>query len=73
MYRPATLTDWPEGEREGKAKPPARKELTTLAVARLLTVTDGALDPWIAELGKPHLKADGERTTSDRPRNDGRA
>ena len=24
-YRPATLTDWPEGAREGKTKPPAQK------------------------------------------------
>ncbi|HEX5034656.1 MAG TPA: site-specific DNA-methyltransferase, partial [bacterium] len=59
-YRPATLTDWPDDVREGKAKPPSQKELTALAEKRLLEVGDAAFAAWIAELNQPHFKADGE-------------
>ena len=59
-YRPATLSDWPESEREGKKKPPAQKELTTFAVNRILAVTDVAFTSWIAELGRPHVNLNGE-------------
>jgi adenine-specific DNA-methyltransferase len=59
-YRPATLRDWPESEREGKKKPPAQKDLTASAVSRVLAVTDAALTPWIAELAKPHVDLNGE-------------
>jgi adenine-specific DNA-methyltransferase len=59
-YRPATLTDWPESEREGKKKPPAQKDLTATAVSRVLAVTDAAFTSWIAELGKPHVNLNGE-------------
>ncbi len=59
-YRPATLSDWPEDQRAGKTKPPAQKELITIAEKRLLAVSDAALALWIAELGKKHTKADGE-------------
>jgi hypothetical protein len=54
-YRPATLTDWPEETRAGKSKPPAQKDLSALAVKRLLAVTDATVAPWITELGKPHF------------------
>ena len=48
--------------REGKTKPPAQKDLTAIAVKRVLAVTDAVdLLPWIAELGKPHVTADGEK------------
>jgi adenine-specific DNA-methyltransferase len=59
-YRPATLTDWPEIEREGKKKPPAQKDLTATAVSRILAVTDAAFTSWIAELAKPHVNLNGE-------------
>lgn len=59
-YRPATLSDWPEDQRVGKTKPPAQKELITVAEKRLLAVSDAALASWIVELGKKHTKADGE-------------
>ena len=59
-YRPATLTDWPVDERDGKKKPPAQKDLSMLAAERVLTVTDAALAEWTAELGKPHVMASGE-------------
>ena len=59
-YRPATLTDWPESEREGKKKPPAQKDLTASAVSRVLAVTDAAFTSWIAELAKPHVNLNGE-------------
>ena len=59
-YRPATLTDWPVGERNGKKKPPVQKDLSGLAAERVLMVTDAALAEWIAELGKLHVMASGE-------------
>ena len=65
-YRPATLIDWPEGERDEKKKPPVQKELIALAANRILTVTDPALTPWIAELGKFHVKANGEEAEYSR-------
>jgi len=59
-YRPATLTDWPAEVREGKTKPPAQKDLTAVAVARVLAVTAETFGPWMAELRKPHVTASGE-------------
>lgn len=59
-YRPATLTDWPEGDRDGKKKPPMPKDLSARAVARILAVTDSAFTNWIAELAKPHVTIHGE-------------
>ena len=60
-YRPATLTDRPEEERDRKKKPPVQKDLSTLATRRILATTDPALAEWIAELGKPHIMASGEQ------------
>lgn len=60
-YRPATLTDWPEDVREGKSKPPAQKDLCADAVKRILAVADASLVPWVTELGKPHMLANGEK------------
>ena len=60
-YRPGTLTDWPEKERDEKKRPPVQKDLSALAANRLLAVTDAALAPWIVELGKPHIMASGEQ------------
>ena len=60
-YRPATLTDWSEDERAGKKKPPAQKDLSRFAATRILTLTDAALTEWTAELGKPHVMANGEQ------------
>ena len=77
-YRPATLTDWPEEVRQGKTKPPAQKDLTALAVKRILSpspaagegrgegATNASLATWIAELGRPHVKADGEKADYSR-------
>lgn len=59
-YRPATLTDWPDDVRDSKKKPPTQKDMTALAEARIAAVDDKALAKWIAELGKPHEKTDGE-------------
>ena len=60
-YRPATLTDWSEGERDGKNKPPVQKDLTALASKRILAVTDVACAEWIAALSEVHVMANGER------------
>jgi adenine-specific DNA-methyltransferase len=60
-YRPATLTDWPDDVRTGKTKPPAQKELSALAARHVLAVADASLASWIAELGKPHVTASGEK------------
>ena len=59
-YRPATLNDWPESEREDKKKPPAQKNLSALAVSRVLAMDDAAFAPWIAGLAKPHVTVGGE-------------
>jgi adenine-specific DNA-methyltransferase len=59
-YRPVTLSDWPESEREGKKKPPAQKDLTALAVSRILAVSDATFTSWIAELARPHVTISGE-------------
>lgn len=67
-YRPANLTDWPAEVRTGKAKPPAQKDLIELAEKRILEQTDKSLLPWLAELSKPHLKADGEKAEYNRLR-----
>jgi adenine-specific DNA-methyltransferase len=61
QYRPATLTDWPDDERDGKKKPPVQKELIALATRRVLDIDDEALVSWIAELGKPHVMAAGQK------------
>ena len=65
-YRPAMLTDWPESRRTEKKKPPAQKDLTTLAVERVLGLTDPALAEWIVELAKPHILSSGEQAEYSR-------
>lgn len=67
-YRPATLNDWPEATRESKSKPPVQKDLQEIAEQRLLAIPDVSLAPWLAELGKPHVKADGETAEYSRLR-----
>jgi adenine-specific DNA-methyltransferase len=65
-YRPTTLTDWPEDNREGKTKPPTQKEMTALAVKRVLEMTDPAFLRWTVELGKPHVTTTGEMAEASR-------
>ena len=60
-YRPATLTDWPEAARKGKTKPPAQKDLIPVAVRRILAVADPSMAGWVAELGRMHVLASGEK------------
>lgn len=67
-YRPATLADWPEGERDGKDKPPAQKDLIEIAEKRVLSVDDVSFAKWIESLRKPHIKANGERADYSRLR-----
>ncbi len=67
-FRPATLTDWPDEIRQGKTKPPTQKDLTGIAEKRILEITESAVLPWIAELAKPHVKADGEKADYTRIR-----
>lgn len=59
-FRQATLTDWPDDERDGKKKPPVRKDLLKIAEDRILATDEAPLLNWINELGKSHIKADGE-------------
>ncbi|MEA2328787.1 MAG: adenine-specific DNA-methyltransferase, partial [Thermoanaerobaculia bacterium] len=65
-YRPAILADWPEEVHAGKNKPPTQKELSALAVQRVLSVADVSLARWIAELQKPQVLSGGEK--ADYPR-----
>ncbi len=60
-YRPATLIDWPDDAREGKTKPPSKKELIALAVKRVLALADASLAAWIGDLGRSHVTTSGER------------
>ncbi len=60
-YRPATLSDWPEAARKGKTKPPAQKDLVPVAVRRILAVADPSMARWVAELGRMHVLASGEK------------
>jgi adenine-specific DNA-methyltransferase len=65
-YRPTTLSDWPEEERDSKRRPPAQRDMTAQAVARILAVDDEQLAPWIAELGQTHTLATGEQADYSR-------
>lgn len=58
-YRPATLEDWPADQRQGKKKPPAQKDLIAFAIQRIVA-SESAFPNWLAELKKPHTRADGE-------------
>ncbi|MBS0455971.1 MAG: site-specific DNA-methyltransferase [Proteobacteria bacterium] len=64
-YRPATLEDWPADQRDDKKKPPAQKDLTAVAVNRVLA-SGAEFADWVAELGKPHVRADGEQADYNR-------
>lgn len=65
-YRHATLADWPDNIRESKKKPPAQKDMTALAESRISAVDDHRLNKWITELGKQHVKSDGEKAEYSR-------
>lgn len=58
--RPAEITDWPEGSREGKRNPPIQKDLIGFATERVLAIDNNDLKEWIDELSSPHVRADGE-------------
>ena len=58
-YRPATQEDWPLDQRQGKKKPPAQKELITIAAEQILAAGSG-FEHWLDELKKAHIKADGD-------------
>ena len=51
-YRPATLTDWPEDERDGKRNPPLQKDLSALASKQILAATSAALAEWSQGTGQ---------------------
>ena len=59
-YRLATVTDWPEAERDGKSKPPAQKDLITLAEKRIFAMSNADITRWIKALKKSHVTANGE-------------
>lgn len=61
-YRPSTLMDWPMEQRGHKRRPPAQKDLNSLAATRVLTVTGSGLAEWIAELSRSHVRESGERS-----------
>jgi adenine-specific DNA-methyltransferase len=67
-YRPATLTDWPEDQRQGRTKPPVQKDLLEIAEKRLLATSESGLVAWITKMHKPHIKADGTQADYSRLR-----
>ncbi|MGB4587430.1 MAG: site-specific DNA-methyltransferase, partial [Rectinemataceae bacterium] len=60
-YRPATLHDWLEAERDGKTKPPTQKELLSQAEKRILAATGTGLSRWMDLLGDKHRLSSGEQ------------
>ena len=64
-YRPASLEDWPVDQRDGKKKPPTQKDLSAFAVASILAA-GGDFASWLTELGKTHVKANGEQADYSR-------
>lgn len=71
-YRPATPGDWPEERRQQEAekaaddkkykvKLPAQKDLIAIATERTLAVRGRTLADWLTELGKSHIKSDGDK------------
>jgi len=60
-YRPATVSDWPSDDQSQKKKPPTQKDLISFAVKTLLAISANPYEAWISELGKPHVKVDGEK------------
>ena len=61
-YRLATVADWPEAERAEKSKPPAQKDLISLAEERIRAVSNDNEDiaQWIKALKAFHITANGE-------------
>jgi adenine-specific DNA-methyltransferase len=65
-YRPATVADWPSGT--ARPKPPSQRDLIAIAAQRVLSATDPALTPWLAELTtklESHLRRYTSRNTFD--------
>ena len=60
-YRPATIADWPDADRQGRGKPPTQSNLIVLAEQQVRAVTDPALARWTEALSEPHLAANGEQ------------
>jgi adenine-specific DNA-methyltransferase len=59
-YRPSIIADWPDDGTEKKKKAPAQKDHISFAVKKILSVPDGTLIPWLAELAKAHVNTNGE-------------
>ena len=58
-YRPATLADWPDDQREGKKRPPGQNDLLVQAENRLQQTRGRPFVRWLQVLGQPHIAADG--------------
>ena len=65
-YRPATITDWPEEDREGKKKPPVQKDLSEHATRRILAANGNVSMEWTTELSKAHVMANGDEADYSR-------
>ena len=57
-YRPATVADWPEDQRDGKSRPPAQQDLLAEAEARLQRLPGSLFSQWRQALIQPHATAD---------------
>ncbi len=65
-YRPATITDWPEEDREGKKNPPVQKDLSEHATRNILAATGNVSMEWTTELSKAHVMANGDEADYSR-------
>ena len=60
-YRPATLADWPDEQRNQKKRPPAQNDLLAQAENRLRQTKGRPFARWLQVLGQPHIAADGNQ------------
>ena len=58
-YRPVTLADWPDEQRNEKKRPPAQTDLLAQAEDRLRQTKGRPFARWLQALGQPHIAADG--------------
>ncbi len=65
-YRPATLTDWPNEQRNDKKRPPAQSDLLAQAEDRLRQTKSRPFARWLQALGQPHIAADGNQADYSR-------
>ena len=65
-YRPATVADWPEDQRNGKPRPPDQQDLLAQAEEHLQQLEGNQFSQWLQALVQHHVGTDGNRTKYSR-------